>query len=268
MTDFPSNLHTHSLYSDGQNTLEEYVQAAIALGFESLGFSEHAPGDDCEIPEKKMPEYLTEIAALKQRYAGIIDLYAGLELDYYSPATAWRDKLDYTIGSVHSLTIPSGERFSVDYLPESMEKLICALGEEGMVREYYRLVREILRLNPNIVGHLDLITKLNSENRYFNSSAKYYEDAAEETIAAIAKAGVITEVNTGAIARGYTKVSYPSKRLLQMLFAYRVPMTISSDAHSAGMLSCAFNEAASILRSVGYSVVMIYRNGGFVELPL
>ena len=37
-----SNPHTHSTYVDGKNTLEEMIEAALSLGFNALGFSEHA----------------------------------------------------------------------------------------------------------------------------------------------------------------------------------------------------------------------------------
>ena len=36
------DFHTHSTYSDGDNTLEEMVQAALAKGFSAYGFSDHA----------------------------------------------------------------------------------------------------------------------------------------------------------------------------------------------------------------------------------
>ena len=265
---FLSNLHTHSIYSDGGNAPEEYVQAAIARGFVSIGFSEHAPGDECEIPEEKMPEYLAEIAALKQKYSGQIEIYTGLELDYLAPARAWRDSLDFTIGSVHSISTIDGERLSVDYLPEHMAKLVCIYGSDGLVKEYYRLVREVLKEKPDIVAHLDLIEKLNAENRFFNPVARYYEQAAEETIAAISQAKLVVEVNTGAISRGYTTVPYPSKKLLQILHSYKVPMTISSDAHSADAIDCAFDLALSLLREVGYKNVMLFRGGKFVEVAI
>ena len=38
-----SSYHTHSVYSDGKNTLEEMVQSAIEKGCSEIGFSDHAP---------------------------------------------------------------------------------------------------------------------------------------------------------------------------------------------------------------------------------
>ena len=35
------NLHTHTSLCDGKNTPEEVIEAAIAFGFDSIGFSAH-----------------------------------------------------------------------------------------------------------------------------------------------------------------------------------------------------------------------------------
>ena len=40
-----SNVHSHTTFSDGKNTVEEMVQAALGLVFHTLGFSEHGPAD-------------------------------------------------------------------------------------------------------------------------------------------------------------------------------------------------------------------------------
>ena len=36
-----SNFHTHSVFCDGDNTLEEIATSAIEKGFTALGFSGH-----------------------------------------------------------------------------------------------------------------------------------------------------------------------------------------------------------------------------------
>ena len=37
-----SNAHTHTAFSDGRDTPRQQVERALALGFRSLGFSDHA----------------------------------------------------------------------------------------------------------------------------------------------------------------------------------------------------------------------------------
>ena len=39
---YKQNLHTHSTFDDGKNTIEETVLSAIEKGFDSIGFSGHA----------------------------------------------------------------------------------------------------------------------------------------------------------------------------------------------------------------------------------
>jgi len=80
-----TNYHQHSFYSDGQGTLEDYVQAALVAGLESMGFSDHAPVSfltDWTMPLERLTAYRTQIEALKATYGHRIELYAGLELDY------------------------------------------------------------------------------------------------------------------------------------------------------------------------------------------
>ena len=57
------NLHTHSTYVDGKNSLEEMVNKAITKRFTILGFSEHAyiPGDDCCMSPESCEAYIKEV---------------------------------------------------------------------------------------------------------------------------------------------------------------------------------------------------------------
>ena len=47
------NLHTHSVYCDGKDTIDQMVQTAIQKGFTILGFSGHGP---CRYDEVAMKE--------------------------------------------------------------------------------------------------------------------------------------------------------------------------------------------------------------------
>ena len=40
------NLHTHSTYRDGKNTLEELIETTLEKGLVSLGFSNHSAKED------------------------------------------------------------------------------------------------------------------------------------------------------------------------------------------------------------------------------
>ena len=111
------NLHTHTVFSDGKNTPEEMVLGAVRAGCTSLGFSEHSPLAPFYDPDRyameaaDLPAYRSEILRLREKYAGQLEVYLGLEQDYDSPAPG--PDFDYLIGSVHSV-VADGVCLSVD----------------------------------------------------------------------------------------------------------------------------------------------------------
>ena len=104
------NVHTHSIYSDGKSTPREMVEEAIRQGLTKLGFSEHGPlpfPTTFAVKAENMPNYVAEIAALKEEFKDRIEILCGLETDYVpgvsEPFAKTKEKyhLDYVIGGVH-----------------------------------------------------------------------------------------------------------------------------------------------------------------------
>jgi histidinol-phosphatase (PHP family) len=271
---FPSGLHLHTSWGDGKNTPEEMILTAMGRGFLSVGISEHgyAPydGDTC-IPEGKMGAYRDEIFSLKRKYAGKIEVYAGLEVDafYLHDKSRW----DYVIGSVHYVkSACSGRSYAVDYSPgrflEAAEDVAGGSVEE-MVKGYIKSVAELAEsYRPQILGHIDVIAKFNQDGRFFDEEAPWYLDMWEQAIARIAKTGCVVEANSGAVSRGYRAEPYPALPLMRMLRKNNVPVTIGSDAHSSDGIDCAYPRMEELLRRAGYDSVMIMKGGGFVEYSL
>jgi len=86
-----TNFHTHTFRCQhAQGTDEQYVKAAITGGFDVLGFADHAPWtfrsgyiSGCRMPAEQWPDYRHSILALKERYAGQIDVRLGVESEYF-----------------------------------------------------------------------------------------------------------------------------------------------------------------------------------------
>ena len=100
-----------------------------------------------------MDDYLSEFHRLKEKYAGRIELYIGLEIDYLNEASnpsiaRFRElPLDYRIGSVHLLYNDKGEVVDVDVSADTFKTIVdghfCS-DLEHVVRLYYgRLTREV-----------------------------------------------------------------------------------------------------------------------------
>lgn len=266
-----SNLHTHTNFSDGANSPEEMVQAAIQKGFHTLGFSEHghADHDSVSMPIEMEPLYRSEICRLKEKYAGQISLLLGYEHDYYSPLNV--SEYDYFIESVHALDV-QGEKILVDYSREYMlDAIEKYFGGDpyAMCREYFRTVAESCCNNEALImGHVELIMKFNENRDIFDDENPNYLKYAYEMLDHVVKSGCLVEVNTGAISRGYRKAPYPGTCLLKKLRTMGGRIIITSDCHNADWLDCGFEQAAQISKACGFQTAWMMQGKHLVEYEL
>lgn len=275
------NLHTHTIHCDGKNTPEEMILSAMEKGFSVLGFSSHccfplstdfySDFDSIwHIPDNKTGDYVNTIRELKQKYAGKIEVLLGFEADFlsskkfgttrpdfsaYSPLNP-----DYLIGSVHFIANDKG-LYSVDNTTDEVLKALKEMYSTGndtfngkaVVHDYFEAERQMLETcNFNILGHPDLIRLRNKDLHYFDENESWYKEELKLTAKCAAKAGVIVEINTGALARGIMDDVYPSHQFLEYLKAANVPVCINSDAHKTESLDFAFEKAMSIAKKIGY----------------
>lgn len=271
--EFRSNLHTHTQFSDGKDTMEEMVGEAIRRNFVSLGFSDHSVTADFDegVHANEMDAYFAEIARMKEKYKDQLDIYTGIEWDYHSNSLDKKScSFDYVIGSVHDVKI-DGTLYSVDYKPDSLEKAIELLG--GKSQKLWELYYETVLImaencKPTIIGHLDLPKKLNKQNPFFDEQASWYEKLSLETVEILSKQGVILEINTGGMARGYRQDPYPSNIMIKKAIQLGTPLTLSSDCHDRNFLTYAFEETIERLKELGCRSVVQKRKNQWIEVPL
>ena len=278
-----TNYHTHNAFCDGTGLMEDYVQAAKDKGFQALGFSSHAPialANEWSLSEERLRAYLDEGRRLKQVHQGDIELYVGLEIDYIPGSQGPRDTrwdslgLDYRIGSVHSTVglDQDPEYRCIDGPVEGLEWVLENI-HGGSVRQmceaYYARVAELAQLGGfDILGHFDLIKKRNQDNRYFDEKSPWYSHAAMEALKAVAKSGVILEINTGAISRGLRDDPYPSPFILHAARKMEIPVTYSADAHAPAALDCSFDDVQDLLKDTGYSHVRVLMGGHWKDVAV
>ena len=76
------------------------MRFALSEGFTSYGFSSHAPlpfSTAWTMEWDIMDDYLSEFHRLKEKYAGRIELYIGLEIDYLNEASNPSDYINHII---------------------------------------------------------------------------------------------------------------------------------------------------------------------------
>jgi len=250
------NYHTHTNWCDGKDSPRAMIQAAVAKGFETIGFSSHAMlpegEDEGVLTAEELPRYAKEIRHLAEEYKGQIRVLCGVEADYV-PGEANPDRAtyaaiapDYIIGSIHFIKAPDGAVFAVDHTPQILTDGIrdhFGGSVEAFVRAYYHQVREMVQnFDFDIVGHLDLVRKFNVKHPYFKEGDDWYREEIGKTAAVVAKSGKLVEVNTGAVVRGWMDDVYPSSEFREMLRTRGVRFILSSDAHAADGLDGAFEK--------------------------
>ena len=238
-----TNLHTHSFYSDGKNSPEEMVLAAIENNLDSIGFSSHGPVDEetyWSIKHTKIEEYIEVINNLKEKYKDKIEIFLGMEMDYI-PGKGFTDlslslmeRLDYYIGSVHYLSkFNNGAWWTVDYYFDSVLRGIDESfqgNKRKAVETYYETISEMAeRFQPPIIGHLDLFKINNKNNILFDEREDWYREAIGKTLDVIMNTSSAIEINTGGMARGYVQEQYPSNFVLKMIKERNIPITVNSD---------------------------------------
>ena len=252
-----TNYHMHTTWCDGRNTPEEMVQAALARGFDEIGFSSHARLPDVvegNLTPDSAVAYAAEIRALAVQYADRIRIRLGVEADYIPGDTAPEKARyahlapDYLIGSIHWVVAPDGGHVPVDYEPELLADGLrdhFAGDVQAYLRAYFAQTRDMVaKYDFDVVGHPDLVRKFNVKHPYFDETADGYRGELEATADAIAASGKIVEVNTGAISRGWLTDAYPSDAFRDLLRARGVKFILSSDAHFTDGIDCAFDRFA------------------------
>jgi DNA polymerase (family 10) len=108
LSNIKGDLHIHSDWSDGRDTIEAMVLAAKALGYEYVGISDHSGGRGIArgLNRARLKEQMAKIKALNERMDGI-RILTGLEVDIRSDGTLDMpdevlEELDIVTASVHS----------------------------------------------------------------------------------------------------------------------------------------------------------------------
>lgn len=226
------DFHVHTDFCDGHDSPEETVKKALSKGVKQLGLVVHSyvPFDDCCVAAGRVGEFQGEIRRLREKYRGQIELYCGVEQDLYSPAPT--EGFDYVIGSVHYFR--RGEEYlAVDNTPEILKEAIERwYGGDfyACAESYFSEVEKLKDMNPDIIGHFDLIKKF-SGSIPFDSGNERYRAAWKKAADVLLKTGARFEINTGGISRGYISENYPSDEILNYLRSAGGRFILSSDAH-------------------------------------
>jgi len=246
----------------------EYADAAVALGFHSLGFSEHgyvpfgglyagmAPGSETG--------YREAVGDAKRAYAGRLCIFLGLENDSVNMRPI--EDFDYTIGSVHCIN-RNGKYYSVDSREYKVADAIASeFGGDGLAyaEAYFEAVRVFAsEKRADVMGHIDLVRRFNANGKYFDENCAAYRRAAAAALEAAVASGYIIEVSTAPLQKGFSCEPYPARFLLELAWGLGARVAVNSDAHSAEGLAYAFDKIERLLADIGFKERWELTKGSF-----
>ena len=269
------SVHTHSCLCDGKGTLAEMAEAAYQAGVRYFGASGHShteiPHDAGNVLPADPADYRRQVLALREEYEGRMEVLLGIEQDSCS-AQSVPDWTDYWIGSVHNLYDPrTGKHHGVDW---SAERLATCRDQMfggdalAMAEGYYAAVAAMADRRPTILGHIDLIVKLNRGNAFFDEDAPRCRRAALEALHHADPDATLLEINTGAVSRGYRDEPYPALFLLREWRAMGGHVILTADAHSPETVVFGYRQAAELAKAAGYRESVLLTRRGWEPCPL
>lgn len=108
LSDIRGDLHLHSTFTDGRNTMREMAEAALAMGYEYIAFTDHTKNVAVAngLDEERFNAYLEAIDKTRGEVPGI-RILSGLEVDILADGTLdlpdqLLARLDLVIVAIHS----------------------------------------------------------------------------------------------------------------------------------------------------------------------
>lgn len=269
------NLHTHTIYCDGENTVEEIITQAIRLGFKSIGFSGHGYTPHtlayC-MTEENTRKYIEEVKKQREKYKGIIEVFLGTEFDLFSCGSL--SEYDYVIGSVHYYKAMDGENYAFDIKsPEELQSRINDWFDGDAIRFAKAYYDNVARLpdkleKMHIVGHFDLLLESNDRFNPIDTSSKKYRLIVTDCAKYLIEKGLVFEINSGAVSKGIKKIPYPESWVLKMINDLGGKITISSDCHLVKNLNFYFEESISLARQCGFKEIQYFNGKEFEPIKI
>lgn len=252
MLDYHVHLIGHQDRPANEQTIRKYLDRAREKGVREIGFSDHNRfWDELNFPLIK--EVAKEYPDLEVRI--------GLEMDYWLQEEKKIGELlsrfpfDYVIGSVHDL-----DGWLFDFADQEAVHRQC--DPDHMYRKYfYRVERAAASGLYTTIGHLDLIKIFGVRPRMD------ILQLADEALTRIAEQGMVVELNT---AGKYKPVGeyYPEVKLIKEIKRRGIAMTLGSDAHQPLHVGRDLDFAAKLLKNLGITELVGFKDREKIAYPL
>ncbi len=242
-----------------------YVERALELGLEEVGFADHFPLLHLRDPHltmdlEEVPLYIADIEELRRAFPGV-PIRLGIEADFVPEEAERLGELlsrypfDYVYGSVHYL---DGWGFDDP-------RYIDGYGDRDLheiYRRYFQVLGDAAECGLfDILAHPDLVKKFGFRPE------KDITDLYEDCLGRIAASGLAVEVNTAGLRKPVREM-YPHPDFLRRCRELGIPATLGSDAHAPEEVGADFDLAVLMLKEAGYEEIVLFEGRKRRPMPL
>ncbi|MBQ8510070.1 MAG: histidinol-phosphatase HisJ family protein [Clostridia bacterium] len=272
--------HVHTKYSfdgarDGSGEIDAIAQTAIDRGLNEISLCDHCDIDDILdgiYPAYPLADLQRELASAKERWAGKLRINFGIELGQPHARPEESRKLlaeggfDFVIGSLHNLRgYPDFSFLKLERMPpEQIDYLIRrAISEQIEVAEFDAADG---RVGVHTLAHITYI------QRYMTLAGvefdhRPYIDEFSRLLQTVIDRGIALEVNTSGLRRN--SITMPGRELLELYRSLGGELiTLGSDAHTARDVGANLDDAADMLRDIGFKWQAVVREGKIEAVAL
>ncbi len=258
------DLHTHTSYGHGSNSVLEMFLAGQNKGLTVHGFSEHSPRplgynytkEYREHLEKHFANYVSEVNELKSNKNAKV--LFGLELDWlgneqsFMEDCAFAHNYDYLIAGLHFLGT-----WGFDDQQSHWDKL----EEQERFKFYSDYYKTMIKMANSklfqILAHPDLIKIFSVES--YHKWLPHNLNLVEEALLAAKEANMVMEISSAGLRKVCAEI-YPCRPIMEIASKIQIPISFASDGHCVNSIAYGFDIIDAYAREYGYNSCVYFEN--------
>ncbi|MFV0626538.1 MAG: PHP domain-containing protein [Alphaproteobacteria bacterium] len=264
--------HTHTVFSDGKNSIEEMLEKAVDVGYSEIGISDHLIVNeyfrenkvfhknplyqehymyryDFVSAREKVREHISNIRAVAKNYP--IKVWVGFEVDYFS-YEGWEEKFRNLIQGLDIDYMIIGNHYCFD---EDKNVLLDAAAisdysedeavQKKVISWFFKNYKKAIKS-----GLFDFTAHLTYISRSGVCSTEAYEQEFVALLELIKKQNMAIELNTA--KSDVLEFFSPNRFLLEKARDLDIPVVISDDCHNKNLMTIGYNIAEPYLSELAY----------------